>query len=57
MVASLALPLFVTRVAADDEHSAPTAHQLAVFADSLDARSNLHGGKLSIIPKSGKSSI
>src|SRR5262245_1780100 len=38
----LALPLLVARVAANDVHGALSAHQLAVFADALDARSNLH---------------
>src|SRR4051794_3683786 len=38
----LALPLLVAGVLADDVHLAPAAHDLAVFADSLDAGSDLH---------------
>src|SRR4051812_16934094 len=39
---SLALPLLVPRVGADDQQLPVPAHQLAVFADALDAGPNLH---------------
>jgi hypothetical protein len=36
------LPLFVARIAAHDVHRALTTHNLAVFADTLNAGSHLH---------------
>src|SRR5260370_13872213 len=38
----LPLPLLVARVGANHVNLALPAHQLAVFADALDARSHLH---------------
>jgi hypothetical protein len=43
----LTLPLFVPGVAADDEYSTSTTNQFAVFANSLNAGSNLHSGGIS----------
>jgi hypothetical protein len=41
-MATLSLPLLVTGIAADDEHDAATAHNLALVADSLDAGFDFH---------------
>src|SRR3954470_7496585 len=39
---SLALPLLVPRVGADDQQLAVAAHQLAILTNALDAGPNLH---------------
>jgi hypothetical protein len=40
---ALTLPLLVTGVVADHENHAAPTDELAVFADSFDARANFHG--------------
>jgi hypothetical protein len=50
-ISILTLPLFVSRVAANDVNTPPTPHQLAILADALDARPNLHGGRISRSPE------
>src|SRR5215468_3369153 len=40
---SLALPLLVARVLADDAHAPRAPHHLAVLAPHLDRRSDFHG--------------
>jgi hypothetical protein len=44
----LALTLLVTRIGADDENAPLALHQLAVFADPLDARTHLHDNPLDL---------
>jgi hypothetical protein len=51
-ISILTLPLFVSRVAANDVNTPSTPHQLAILADALDARPNLHGGRISQSPES-----
>jgi hypothetical protein len=48
---TLTLPLFVSRVAANDVDTSSTPHQLAIFTDALDARPNLHGKGISRSPE------
>jgi hypothetical protein len=43
MFLGLALTLFMARVGADDQQFAVSPHQLAVFTNSFDTRSHLHG--------------
>jgi hypothetical protein len=38
------LSLLVSRIGAHDEHNAPAANDLAVFADAFDAGTDLHNG-------------
>jgi hypothetical protein len=40
----LTLPLLVARVAADHVHRPLTAHNLAIFTNSLDAGTDFHDG-------------
>jgi hypothetical protein len=40
----LTLPLLVARIAADHIHRPLTAHNLAVFTNSLDAGTDFHDG-------------
>src|SRR5438445_5825032 len=47
----LTLPLFMSRITANDVDTSPTPHQLAILADALDAGPNLHDGRISQSPK------